>query len=129
MKEQDNKIKVIHIRMSESEYNSLHKHFSQTTCRKFSQYLRKLIFGKAVTVNIRNASLDDFMTEIMLLKKELSSIGNNINQAVKKLHTTKDFEQAKNWYVALELERWDLHKTVDKIQSLIEQKTEEWLQK
>ena len=45
----------------------------------------KLCLQKPVTVKYRNQSADDFLQAMLELKKELSAIGNNYNQAVHKI--------------------------------------------
>lgn len=85
MSEQNNnRTKWLHLRLSSDEYAKLHKQFSKTTCRKISDYSRKILLGKPLTTTYRNQSLDDFMAGMMQLRSELNSIGNNYNQAVKK---------------------------------------------
>jgi hypothetical protein len=85
MSEQNNtRTKWLHLRLKPEEYEKLHTDFSKTTCRKLSDYSRKILLGKPITSTCRNQSLDDFMTEMMRLRSELNCIGNNFNQAVKK---------------------------------------------
>lgn len=83
----DNRTKVITLRLTPAEYDQLNSRFKATTCRKLSDYLRKVLLTGKVTVLTRNKSLDDFMTEMIELRNQLSTIGNNFNQAVRKLHT------------------------------------------
>ena len=54
--------------------------------RKLSDYARKILLGKPIVATYRNQSLDDFMTEMFVLRNELNAIGNNFNQVVKRLH-------------------------------------------
>ncbi len=53
----------------------------------------------------RNKSLDDFMAEMIVLRKQLNAIGNNQNQAVKKLHTLHQIPEFRNWIIACEIEK------------------------
>ena len=45
--------------------------------------------------------MDDLMTELILLKNELSAIGNNFNQAVKRLHTMDDKQGLNYWLYSM----------------------------
>jgi hypothetical protein len=45
------------------------------------------LLEKPVGFKYRNESLDQVMEELMVLRKELNGIGNNLNQSVKKLHS------------------------------------------
>ncbi|WP_206683265.1 plasmid mobilization protein, partial [Escherichia coli] len=64
----------------------LEKFQQKTTEKDTSSYLRKVALQKPVTVKYRNESADDFLLDMLNLKKELNAIGNNFNQAVHKLH-------------------------------------------
>jgi hypothetical protein len=101
MKEKMNRAKVLQIRLSVDEFDSLNRRFSKTTCRKISEYARKILLGKPITVFSRNQSLDDFMLEMIQLRKELNFIGNNFNQAVRKLHTLEACSQFRTWILFL----------------------------
>ena len=39
----------------------------------------------------------DFVTELIVLRKDLGAIGNNLNQAVKTLHTYREISVVKIW--------------------------------
>src|SRR5579875_793203 len=109
----DNRTKWLHLRLKPDEYNKLHKAFKKTTCRKISDYSRKILLGKPLVATYRNQSLDDFMTEMMQLRAELNSVGNNINQAVKKLHTLQQIPEFRSWIMTYELEKQTLFNKVE----------------
>ncbi len=123
-----NRTKWLHLRLKPEEYAKIHKQFSKTTCRKLSDYARKILLDKPVTATYRNQSLDDYMTEMMMLKNDLNSIGNNFNQAVKKLHTLRQITEFKNWIITYELEKQILFNKVDQIKNHIRKIGEKWLQ-
>jgi hypothetical protein len=88
MKKQESEVrnKMVVVRMNETEINQLTKFQNKTTEKDTSSYLRKVALQKPVTVKYRNESADDFLLDMLNLKKELNAIGNNFNQAVHKLH-------------------------------------------
>lgn len=124
----DNRSKWLHLRLKPQEYDQLHKQFNKTTCRKLSDYARKILLGKPVVATYRNKSLDDFMAEMMMLRKELNNAGNNLNQAVKKLHTLSQTEGFKGWLIAHESDRQSLLIKVDEIKNRINKIADQWLQ-
>ena len=126
--ENNNRTKWLHLRLKPDEYSLLHKYFRKTTCRKLSDYSRKILLNKPVIENYRNQSLDDLMTEAIKLRNELNSIGNNFNQAVKKLHTLRKITEFKNWIITYELEKQILFNKVDQIKNHISKIGEKWLQ-
>ncbi len=93
----NNRTKLITFRLTLAEYEQLKSRFKATTCRKFSDYLRKVLLTGKVTVLTRNRSLDDFMTEMIELRNQLSAIGNNLNQAVHKLHILNTIPEFRDW--------------------------------
>ncbi len=129
MSEQNNnRTKWLHIRLKPEEYSQIKKNVSKTTCRKTSDYARKILLNKPVTGTVRNQSLDDFMTEMIKLRNELNNIGNNFNQAVKKLHTLQQIAEFKSWIITYELEKKILFNKVDEIKNRINKIADEWLQ-
>ena len=127
-KSNNNLSKWLHIRLKEEDYNRISRNFSKSTCRKLSEYARRVLLDKAITVNQRNQSLDDFMTEMINLRNELKAIGNNLNQSVKKLHTLNQISEFKTWLIANEIHQKVLAEKVDEIKSKINQISDKWLQ-
>lgn len=123
----DKRVKWLHLRLSDNEHKKLCDKFSKSTCRKLSDYARKVLLGKPVTIKQRNQSLDDFMAEMIGLRNELNAIGNNYNQLVKRLHTLKDFSEIKNWLLLHESARKILLNKVDEIKSKINSIDDKWL--
>ncbi|RPD44012.1 plasmid mobilization relaxosome protein MobC [Paracnuella aquatica] len=129
MSEQNNnRTKWLHLRLKPEEYTKLQKGFKKTTCRKLSEYARKILLGKPVVATYRNQSLDDFMSEMMQLRGELNSIGNNVNQAVKKLHTLHQISEFRSWIITYELEKEILSNKVEEIKNRINKIADQWLQ-
>jgi MobC-like protein len=124
----NNHSKWLHIRLKVDEYNRIQKKFSQSTDRKLSQYARKVLLTKPITVNYRNQSLDDFMYEMIVLRNELNAIGNNLNQTVKRLHSLEDFDEIKIWLLLNETAREIIMKKVTEIKEKIGQINDVWLQ-
>ena len=129
MEEQDTKRSMwLHLRLKPTEYNQIHRQFTKTTCRKMSEYARKVLLHKPIISTYRNQSLDDFMAEMMRLRQELNSLGNNFNQVVKKLHTLHQIVEFRTWLITWELERKILLNKVDEIKNGINKIADKWLQ-
>ncbi len=121
--------KRITLRLKEPEFLHLEEQFRKTTCRKFSEYLRKIMLAQPVAITYRNQSADAFLTEMIQLKSELSAIGKNFNQAVKKLHSFDYCSEAKTWSIYNESAKEMLDKKVEDIREKLHQIYELWLQK
>lgn len=129
MKEKNSfRTRIIGLRLTIQEYEQLEMKCKSSTCRKLSEYVRHIIFKKPIIMYQRNQSLDDFMAEMILLRSELNAVGNNFNQAVKKLHTLQQIPEFKNWIITYELEKQTLINKVDEIKNRLNKMADQWLQ-
>ncbi|MDP2338988.1 MAG: plasmid mobilization relaxosome protein MobC [Bacteroidota bacterium] len=127
-RENSNRTRIIGLRLTPGEYAKIEQKWKASTCRKLSDYVRRNLFEKPVTSYYRNQSLDDFMAEMVLLRNELNHIGNNFNQAVKRLHTLSQIAEFRSWLIAYEVERKTLFNKVDEIKKHVQKIAESWLQ-
>lgn len=127
-KENSNRTRIVGLRFTPQEYAKIERQWKASTCRKLSDYIRKYLFNKTITTNYRNQSLDEFMSEMIKLRGELHAIGNNFNQAVKKLHTLQQIPEFKTWIITSELDRKILLNNVEEIKNSIQKIAEKWLQ-
>lgn len=126
-RENSNRTRIVGLRFTPEEYKKIEQRWKASTCRKLSDYLRKHLFDKPVTTNFRNESLDEFMSEIIRLRGELNAIGNNFNQAVKKLHTLNQIPEFKVWIISSELDKKKLLEKVEEIKEYIQKISVKWL--
>lgn len=127
-KEKSNKTRIIGLRLSPKEFESLERKFKGSTSRRLSEYVRKVILEKPVSVYYRNQSLDESVKELIRLRNELSAIGSNFNQAVKKLHTLQQIPEFKSWLITYELDKRALLRSVEDIKRQINLTADQWLQ-
>lgn len=121
--------KMVVVRMNENEFNQLEKFKQKTTDKDVSSYLRKVALQKPVTVKYRNESADDFLLDMLNLKKELNAIGNNFNQAVHKLHILDKIPEFRVWVQEYDGLQKVLISKVEEIKLRMNQLYEQWLQK
>jgi len=131
MKKQESEVrrKMVVVRMNETEINQLTKFQQKTTEKDTSSYLRKVALQKPVTVKYRNESADDFLLDMLNLKKELNAIGNNFNQAVHKLHLLDKIPEFRVWVQQYDGLQKMLISKVEEIKLRMNQLYEQWLQK
>lgn len=127
-RENSNRTRIVGLRFTPNEYAKIERKWKASTCRKLSDYIRKHLFDKPITTNYRNQSLDEFMSEIIRLRAELSALGNNFNQAVKKLHTLQQISEFKVWIISSELDKKKLLEKVEEIKVYIQKISVRWLQ-
>ena len=126
--EKTNRSRIIGLRLTLKEYELIEKKWKASTCRKLSDYVRRSIFEKPIVTTYRNQSLDDYMAEAIGLKTELNRIGNNFNQAVKKLHTLYQIAEFRSWLITYEVDKKILLNKMDEIKNYMQKVAEKWLQ-
>ena len=119
----------ITIRLKAYEYWYLNKQFEKTTCQKLSEYARKLLLSKPITVTYRNTSADSFLKEMVGLRNELSCIAQNYDQAVKHLSSLSTISEIKNWLLLGEYNQQKFLKKSEEISEKMHQIYQLWLQK
>ncbi len=127
-KEKTNRTRKLTVRFTDSEYNKVELSFKTTTKRKLSEYIRYVLLDKPITVYTRNQSFDDILASLNGLKNELSAIGNNYNQAVKRLHTMDRIPEVKAWAETHEKNHEIFLKKTTEINLKIAQLADQWLQ-
>ena len=120
--------RIIGLRLTSDEYLKIEKKWKASTCRKLSEYVRRSLFEKPIVMTYRNSSQDDLMTELTKLRNELNAVGNNYNQAIKKLHTLQQIAEFKSWLIAYEVEKKILQNKLDEVRNNIKKILEIWLQ-
>ena len=121
--------KWLTIRLNEDEEKKLIQLYSRTTSNALSEYARDVLLGEPVTIKYRNESADTWLEEMILLKKELNSIGNNFNQAVHTLHMLGHIPEIKTWAILNEATKKIFMYKVDEIKIKMNQIYELWSQK
>jgi hypothetical protein len=131
MKKQEKEVrkKMVVVRMNDNEFEQMEKLRKKSTERNLSSYIREVVLQKPVLINYRNQSADDFLKEMLGLKKELNSIGNNFNQAVHKLHILDKIPEFRVWVNHYDGLHQSLVSKVEEIKLRMNQLYEEWLQK
>jgi hypothetical protein len=114
-KQKEIRSKWVTIRFNETKRNKLDKLYKKATCNSVGEYCRSVLLKEPVIVRFRNQSADDFLQEILLLRKELNVIGNNFNQLVHKLYTLDSIPEIKTWAILNESGKKNFMKKVAEI--------------
>src|SRR5260221_9523826 len=77
-----NRLRRLNVRLSQQEWDKVHKLASNTTCRSTSEYARKLLTGKPVRVFYRNQSFDELEQQMIRLLPRLETFATNFAQAI-----------------------------------------------
>jgi len=128
MKEKKNRTRLIGLRLTPDEFEKIDGWRRKSTTSEISEFVRRVLFGKPITVHQRNQSLDDFMAELTQLRTELNAIGNNVNQAVKRLHQLRELSGVEAWIEQYDRQQADLLDKVGIIKDKMNQIADQWLQ-
>jgi len=113
------RIKHMHVKLNEAELKKLRENFANSTKRNQSEYIRSLLMGKPMTVYTRNKSLDDFLNEMILLRRELHAIGKDFHQSVQKFQLSMQFPELQALAILNEKSKELLYKKIEEIEDKI----------
>lgn len=122
------RIRFVGLRFTREEFEKIEQLRKETTTPEISEFIRRCIFDKPLTVRQRNASLDDCMLQLIELKNELGAIGHNLNQAVRQLNTFKTYKAVEDFLQHFDGQQADLWAKVNAIQSKVSEISDTWLQ-
>jgi hypothetical protein len=63
----------ISFRVKNDQYKKIYSFYLETKCRKLSDYARKVLLQKPVVIIYRNQTAEDFLAQMIELKKDLRS--------------------------------------------------------
>lgn len=126
---EENRSKWIKIRLKPTERELLDKRYKKTTFHCLSEYARTLLLGKPVTVLTRDKSMDEVLEELMLLRRELNAVGNNLNQAVKNINSAHGNPDDRLWEVLLQVINTNINPKISEIKERITNYSQIWSQK
>lgn len=118
----------IHIRLTPAEASKINERFRKTAYKDLSSYIRKVLLCKPVTIVIRNQSFDQFIQEMILLKNELSAIGNNLNQIARKINSYAATPSLKLLMESYRLMKDSVDTKITGIKIKLNQFSDSWLQ-
>src|SRR3546814_16199912 len=75
-------------RLNEGTYNRLENIRKESDCHSIAEVARRILSRQRINLFHRDASLDRPMEELTRIRRELKSIGININQQTHRFHTS-----------------------------------------
>jgi len=82
-------VHLIRLRVDDATMKRLEKLLAESSCRSIGEVGRKLLARERINCFYRDASLSEPMEELALIRKELKSIGVNINQQTRYFNAVK----------------------------------------
>lgn len=117
-------------RVDQKSFDRLQKLLDTSTCQSIGELVRKLINREKINCVYTDTTMNAPMEELISIRKELRSIGININQITRSFNQEKTRESSRQYYV---MQVAELYKKVDvKVERLlvmVGELTEKWLQR
>jgi hypothetical protein len=124
-----NRLKRVTTRFKEDEFKLIDHRFRKTRFRKLSEYIRCVLLEKPIMVMYRDKSMDEVLEELILLRKELNAIGNNLNQTVRNINSAHGQADTRLWVNLLALINSRLEPSIIQIKDKMNNYAELWSQK
>lgn len=120
--------RTVYFQVDAARYQSLKEKCAQSTCRSLAEYLRKLILQEPVTVNYRNASLEDLITELSLTRRLLADAVRAFELSALNVSSVTGQQQLSSWLKTHESDRAQIVALIDQIHQYCRKTTYLWLQ-
>lgn len=117
------------IRVNDSLFQKLNKILAESDCQSLAEVARKILTNQKINCFYKDASMNQPMEEMALIRKELKAIGVNINQQTRYFNacTTdaeKKFHNDQTLMLFIKVEG-----KVERLFELISKLAQRWLQK
>ena len=125
----ENRSRILLTRLKPAEFTLLDSRFKKTRFRKLSEYIRSVLLEKPITVTYRDKSMDEVLEELILLRKELNAIGNNLNQTVRNINSAHGHADTRLWVNLLGVINSKLEPSILQIKDRMNKYADIWSQK
>ncbi|MDA6070381.1 hypothetical protein NJT12_12190 [Flavobacterium sp. AC] len=128
IKDDLNRIRAVYVGLPINQYFAIQNQCKKSTCHTVSEYIRKQLSDKPVTIFYRNQSLDDLIEEIAALNNQINNVRNNTSLVLEKLTQHQRINHDLESLPGLEIAIKNLDRRIEEIKTQIEKITEKWLQ-
>lgn len=121
-------VHLLRVRVSDATMRRLEKLLAESSCRSIGEVGRKLLSRERINCFYRDASLAGPMEELALIRKELKSIGININQQTRYFNAVKSHAE-KEFHAGRTIELYQkIDAKMERLFQLISKLAGKWLQ-
>jgi hypothetical protein len=72
--------RFLSIRLSQEEFQEVYRHCENSTCRSLTEYAKKVLTKKPVSVKVRNQSQDELLQAMIGIKNRLDQLAGKAEQ-------------------------------------------------
>lgn len=119
----------VRTRITQAAAKRLEKLRVDSDCRSIGELARRILSGGTITIFHKDASMDDAMEQLVLIRRELKAIGINMNQVTKSFHQTNDENRKAFYALKLAAQYQEAATRINLLLSLISQLSKKWLVK
>lgn len=121
-------VRDVKTRITEAQFQRLQELIGQSRFKNMSELLRAIIGKQPITIYTKDGTLGTVMEELIQLRRELSAIGNNLNQVTKQINSLRG--QAGKGVLILQAAATlsEVEAKIEKLYPLISQLAHKWLQ-
>lgn len=117
------------LRVTKTAFERLEKIQQESNCGSVGEVARKILANDQIQLFYKDVSLNAPMEEMALIRKELKSIGVNINQLTRGFNSDKQGKY-QSYFIKKSLEKYQaVDEKVERLLILIGQLAEKWLQR
>ncbi|MBB2148969.1 mobilization protein [Pedobacter gandavensis] len=117
------------VRLNEDQYSKLEKLRIKSNSRSLGVIIRKMLDNKPVKLLHKDISMNGPMEELALIRKEIKSIGVNINQQTHRFHVSTT-ETERSFHSIKTAETYKtIEPKIDRLMVILSKLAEKWLQK
>lgn len=128
-KPEENRSRRVIVRFKPAEFELLEKRFKKTLFRKLSEYTRNVLLEKNITVTYRDKAMDDVLEELILLRRELNAVGNNLNQTMRNINSAHGNAETRLWMNLMSVINGKVEPAIQEIKDRMNKYADLWSQK
>jgi hypothetical protein len=120
---------IIWTRLTKDVYQRLQSFVGRSDCHSVGEVARRILSREKILLSTVDQSMDIVMEELSAIRRELNSIGVNINQITHALHTSDQATQKAVNAIKVADQYKLVGAKVDRLLTIISQLSVKWLQK
>lgn len=116
------------VRLTENQFKKLDKVRRESDIKTIGEVVRKILTNRPIKLLHKDISMNQPMEEMALIRKEIKSIGVNINQQTHRFHISQS-DTERSFHAIKTSETYkSMEPKIDRLLSIISKLAEKWLQ-
>ncbi|RAJ31725.1 mobilization protein [Pedobacter cryoconitis] len=116
------------VRLTENQFKKLEKIRKESDIKTIGEVVRKILNNRPIKLLHKDITMNQPMEEMALIRKEIKSIGVNINQQTHRFHISQSNTE-KSFHAIKTSETYkSMEPKIDRLLSIISKLAQKWLQ-